>query len=148
MCLRACAKYTDSDFFHACTNSHPGMYSPLMHSIESNDSVRGLRRPSLSANRINERKPSSVCAGAQNLAVRRHPKARFRMMRPIYHFICTRDDQPTFGYQLENIFAGQCIRNIPQCKLTFLIVYSEYSINVFSRCLIEDKQQKELNVIN
>ena len=36
-CLWACAICTDSDSSHACANSHPGIYSPLVHLIVSND---------------------------------------------------------------------------------------------------------------
>ena len=41
--LRTCAKCTDSDSFRACMKSHPGVSSPLVHSIASNDSVSGQR---------------------------------------------------------------------------------------------------------
>ena len=40
-CLRACTKCTDSDSSRACSKSHPCICSPLIHSIESNNSVSG-----------------------------------------------------------------------------------------------------------
>ena len=46
MCLRTCAKCTNSDSSRACLKSHPGICSPLIHSIVSNDSsISGQRRP-------------------------------------------------------------------------------------------------------
>ena len=45
MYLRACAKCTDSDPSHACAKSHPCICSQLIHSIVSDDSVSGQRRP-------------------------------------------------------------------------------------------------------
>ena len=45
MCLRACAKCSNSDSSHACAKYHSGICSPLIHSIVSSDSVSGLRRP-------------------------------------------------------------------------------------------------------
>ena len=44
MCLRACAKYIDSDSSHACTKSDLGLCSSLIHSIVSIDSVVGEQR--------------------------------------------------------------------------------------------------------
>ena len=44
-CLRACAKCTDTDSSRACSKSHPSLCSQLIHSIVSNDSVSGQRRP-------------------------------------------------------------------------------------------------------
>ena len=41
-CLRTCANCTDSDSSCACGNSHPGVCSPSIHSIISNDFVSGL----------------------------------------------------------------------------------------------------------
>ena len=34
-----CAKFTDSDLSHTCVETHPGICSPLIHTILSNDSV-------------------------------------------------------------------------------------------------------------
>ena len=45
MCLRACAKYTDSDSSYACAKSHPCICSPLMHSTVFNDSVSRQQNP-------------------------------------------------------------------------------------------------------
>ena len=39
MCLRTCAKSTDTS--RESTKSHPGICSPFIHSIVSNDSVSG-----------------------------------------------------------------------------------------------------------
>ena len=36
--LRACAEWTDSDSYLGCRKSHPGIFSPLIHSVVSNDS--------------------------------------------------------------------------------------------------------------
>ena len=49
MFVRVCAKCTDSDSYSACAKSHPGICSPLIHSIVSIDSVSGQGRHSLSA---------------------------------------------------------------------------------------------------
>ena len=38
-------KNTDSDSACACAKSHPGIFSPLIHSLVSNNSVSGQRRP-------------------------------------------------------------------------------------------------------
>ena len=45
ICLRACGKCTYSDTTHACAKFDPGICFPLLHSIVSNDSVSGQRRP-------------------------------------------------------------------------------------------------------
>ena len=42
---RSKQKCIDSDSYHACTECHPGICSPLIHSIASNDSVSGQQRP-------------------------------------------------------------------------------------------------------
>ena len=44
-CIRTCVKCTDSSSFRACAKSHPGICSPLIHSIVSNDSVIEQRGP-------------------------------------------------------------------------------------------------------
>ena len=44
MCLRACAKCTDSDSSNACAKPNQGISSPSTYSIASNDSVSGQRR--------------------------------------------------------------------------------------------------------
>ena len=40
-CLRACAKYTYLDSSYACAKSRPGICSPFVQSIVSNESVSG-----------------------------------------------------------------------------------------------------------
>ena len=44
-CPQTCAKCTDSDSFRARTKSYPSIWSLLLHSTGSNDSVSGQRRP-------------------------------------------------------------------------------------------------------
>ena len=44
MCLRACAKCTDSISCHACVKSHPGICYSFLRYIDSNDSVSGQWR--------------------------------------------------------------------------------------------------------
>ena len=73
--LRTCAKCTDTDLSYACAKSHPDICSPLIHSIVSNDSVSGQRRP------------WSDCADAQaDLGIRcpHMPETSFRMTRHIF----------------------------------------------------------------
>ena len=76
-CFRACAKCADSHRL-AHAQSHPGICSPLKHSIVSNDSVSGQWRP------------WSDCAHAQadlGLCCRICPKTRFRMGRTKYRSV-------------------------------------------------------------
>ena len=47
MCLRVCAKCSDSDLSNGCEKSDLGICSALMYFIVSNDSVSGQQRSSL-----------------------------------------------------------------------------------------------------
>ena len=70
---RACAKCTFSDSSRACVKSHPGIFSPLIRSIVSNDSVSDSEGPDHIA-----RMRRLIWA----FTVRICPNTRFRMTQP------------------------------------------------------------------
>ena len=93
MCLQACAECIDSDSFNACAKSHPGIFSPLKHSIISNESA--------------------------DIAVRICPKTRFRMARSIYRIyrliVSTLIKAEWLSPSFENITLSAKLRLISRC---------------------------------
>ena len=67
------AKCINTDLYRACANSHPGYCSPSIHSIVSNDSVRGQQRS------WSDSADAQVDLGLRCIC----PKTRLRMARPL-----------------------------------------------------------------
>ena len=110
MRLQACAKRTDSDSSCACVKYYPGLWSPFIHSVVSNDSVSGQWRL------------WSDCADAQadlGLRCTHIPEDTFRLAGPIL--------QPIFipSIQLIDVY-GNFLHGTRICFLLLFFFNSTY----------------------
>ena len=106
--IRSCAKCTDSDSFRACAKFHPGICSPWLHLIVSNDYVCGRWRF------------WSHCADAQadlGLRCSHSPEGTFshgaaRLTKKCSILVITMMDQKLFKYKSLRILKQRILNKI------------------------------------
>ena len=125
MCLRACAKCTDSDLSCASAKYHPGL-SLFIHSLITNDSVSGQGRPWWNCADEHERMRRLIWIFAIHIC----PKTRYHLTWPIFAW------WSLFGHfvvELVSFFrsARRCLR----CLLKAFILASYLRFNLICMLL-------------